>query len=142
LQEFGLHTDWRRSFITTEANPYYDSYIRWQFNILKQKEKLRFGKRYTIFSALDNQPCADHDRSKGEGVGPQEYTIIKIKALELPASLKDLLAGKDVFLVAATLRAEGEYGVFEMKNGEYYICSERSARNMAYQDLTPHFGKY
>ena len=116
---------------------------------------MRFGKRYTIFSALDNQPCADHDRSKGEGVGPQEYTIIKIKTLELPASLKDLLAGKDVFLVAATLRpetmygqtncyvlAEGEYGVFEMKNGEYYICSERSARNMAYQDLTTHFGKY
>jgi leucyl-tRNA synthetase len=38
--------------------------------------------------------------------------------------------------------AEGEYGVFEMKNDEYYICSERSARNMAYQDLTKEFGKY
>jgi leucyl-tRNA synthetase len=29
LKAFGVHTDWRRSFITTEANPYYDSFIRW-----------------------------------------------------------------------------------------------------------------
>lgn len=31
---------------------------------------------------------------------------------------------------------EGEYGVFEMLNDELFICSERSALNMAYQDLT------
>ena len=50
-----------------------------------------------------------------------------------------------MYLVAATLRPEtmygqtncyvlpeGEYGVFEMKNNEYFICSERSAKNMAY----------
>lgn len=41
-------------------------------------------KRYTVFSPLDGQPCADHDRASGEGVGPQEYTLIKMKALELP----------------------------------------------------------
>ena len=27
LTDFGLKTDWRRSFITTEVNPYYDSFI-------------------------------------------------------------------------------------------------------------------
>jgi len=37
---------------------------------LKEKGKIIYGKKYTIFSELDNQPCADHDRSKGEGVGP------------------------------------------------------------------------
>ena len=70
LKDFGIYTDWRRSFITTDLNPFYDSFITWQFNILKQKEKLRYGKRHTIFSEIDNQPCADHDRAKGEGVGP------------------------------------------------------------------------
>lgn len=40
-----------------------------------------------IFSPLDNQPCADHDRATGEGVGPQEYVLIKMKALELPGKL-------------------------------------------------------
>lgn len=29
LQRLGLHTDWRRSFITTSKNPYYDKFIRW-----------------------------------------------------------------------------------------------------------------
>jgi leucyl-tRNA synthetase len=29
LQAFGVAVDWRRSFITTAANPYYDSFIRW-----------------------------------------------------------------------------------------------------------------
>ena len=29
LQSFGVNADWRRSFITTSANPYYDSFIRW-----------------------------------------------------------------------------------------------------------------
>jgi leucyl-tRNA synthetase len=155
LKEFGVFVDWRRSFITTEVNPFYDSFIRWQFNTLKAAEKVKFGKRYTIFSPLDGQPCADHDRSKGEGVGPQEYTLIKIQCLELPASLQEKFAGKKVYLVAATLRpetmygqtncyvlAEGEYGVFEMKNDEYFICSHRAARNLAYQEMTKEFGKY
>ena len=29
LKKFGVHTDWRRSFITTDKNPYYDKFIRW-----------------------------------------------------------------------------------------------------------------
>ena len=39
-----------------------------------------------MYSPLDGQPCADHDRSSGEGVGPQEYTLIKMEALELPGN--------------------------------------------------------
>ncbi len=70
LKEFGMFVDWRRSFITTEVNPFYDSFIRWQFNTLKAADKVKFGKRYTIYSQVDGQPCADHDRAKGEGVGP------------------------------------------------------------------------
>lgn len=49
--------------------------------------------------------CADHDRASGEGVGPQEYTIIKLRVLEFPGVLAPL-QGKDVFLGPATLRPE------------------------------------
>jgi leucyl-tRNA synthetase len=35
LKRFGAHVDWRRSFVTTDVNPYYDSFIRWQFNLEK-----------------------------------------------------------------------------------------------------------
>lgn len=47
-------------------------------------------KRYSIYSPKDGQPCADHDRSSGEGVIPQEYTLIKMEALELPGKLAEL----------------------------------------------------
>ena len=151
LNRFGVMCDFRRSFITTDKNPYYDSFVRWQFVHLEEKKKLLFGKRPTIFSALDNQPCADHDRSEGEGVNPQEYTLVKLRVLELPEKLK-FLEGKPVFLVAATLRPEtmygqtncyilptGRYGAYVMKNDDIFICSERSAKNLAFQDLTKEF---
>ncbi len=64
--------------------------------------------------------------------------------IDFPLSLNEF-ADKKVFLIAATLRPEtmfgqtncyvlpeGEYGVYEMKNDEYFIISERAARNMAF----------
>ena len=47
-------------------------------------------KRYSIYSPKDGQPCADHDRASGEGAIPQEYTLIKMEALELPGKLSEL----------------------------------------------------
>jgi leucyl-tRNA synthetase len=79
---FDGQIDWRRSFITTDANPFYDSFVRWQFIRLKERSKVQYGKRYTIFSPKDGQPCLDHDRSVGEGVGPQEYTLIKLEVVD------------------------------------------------------------
>ena len=47
-------------------------------------------KRYAVYSPKDGQPCADHDRASGEGVGPQEYSLIKLRALALPGRLAAL----------------------------------------------------
>lgn len=107
---FGARIDWRRSFLTTPANPYYDAFVRWQVNKLHRLGKIKFGERYTIYSPKDGQPCMDHDRSDGEGVGPQEYTAIKMRVLEWSAAAKSEIesqtGGRDIFLVAATLRPE------------------------------------
>lgn len=46
LKKFGCYIDFDRSFITTSINPYYDSFIRWQFNTLKERGYLKFGRRY------------------------------------------------------------------------------------------------
>ena len=90
----------------------------------------------------------DHDRSSGEGVGPQEYTLIKMKALDpLPSKLAKL-GSAPIYLVAATLRPETMYGqtncwirpdmkyiAFKVcKEGEeIFVCTSRAAKNMAYQ---------
>lgn len=52
----------------------------------------------------------DHDRQDGEGVGPQEYTALKMEVVEWSPAAKEAVEGKvggrKVFLVAATLRPE------------------------------------
>lgn len=111
LTNFGARIDWRRSFVTTDANPYYDAFVRWQMNRLRELDKIKFGKRYTIYSPKDGQPCMDHDRSEGEGVGPQEYTALKLKVKEWAPDAEAALKGKipegsSVFFVPATLRPE------------------------------------
>ena len=107
---FGSRIDWRRRFLTTKANPYYDAFVRWQVNKLHKLGKIKFGERYTIYSPKDGQPCMDHDRQDGEGFGPQEYTGIKMEVLEWSPAATTVIAGKTggrkVFLVAATLRPE------------------------------------
>lgn len=96
--------------MTTEANPYYDTFVRWQINKLYKLGKIKFGERYTIYSPKDGQPCMDHDRQDGEGFGPQEYTGIKMEVAEwspaAKATIGDKVGGRKVFLVAATLRPE------------------------------------
>lgn len=156
LKNFGAGIDWRRAFITTSVNPYYDAFIRWQFETLREKGKVLFGKRNNIYSLVDGQVCADHDRYSGEGVGPQEYVLIKLKVLQPDhgqarhAKMEKLLKenpSKSVYLVPATLRPEtmygqtncfvlpsGEYGAYDIDaTGEIFIMSARSARGLSCQ---------
>ncbi|CAH8831751.1 unnamed protein product [Trichobilharzia szidati] len=151
LQKLGVKVDWRRSFITTDVNPYYDSFVRWQFLTLKKQKRIQYGKRYTIFSAKDNQPCMDHERTVGEGVVPQEYTLIKLQiVVDFPAQFSFMNQLKEpVYLVAATLRPETMFGqtncwvhpeidyvgVKSLRESCILICTQRAAQNMAYQGI-------
>lgn len=128
LTGMGARVDWRRQFLTStqmvipskfktelttpvaDANPYYDSFVRWQMNKLHQQGKIKFGERYTIYSPKDGQPCMDHDRQSGEAVNPQEYTAVKMEVLSwgegVSGEVKQAVGGKKVWMVAATLRPE------------------------------------
>ncbi|KAI3378192.1 hypothetical protein SNEBB_004661 [Seison nebaliae] len=153
LKLFGLKSDWRRSFITTEVNAYYDSFVKWQFRLLKKGNHIVFGKRYTIYSPKDQQPCMDHERQSGENVGPQEYTLIKMKLIDIPEKLKKF-ENDGIYLVAATLRPETMYGqtncwispniiyrLIRMKNDEIFIATNHSIRNMKFQEFGNDFGQ-
>ncbi|GJN92309.1 hypothetical protein Rhopal_005339-T1 [Rhodotorula paludigena] len=156
LNALGSRIDWRRSFITTPANPYYDSFVRWQMNKLHGLGYIKFGKRNTIFSPKDGQPCMDHDRQSGEGVGPYEYIAMKLEVTqwgERAARVAELAKGTKTYLIAATLRSETMHGVTNIFVGSHleyglyravdardgaeclYLCTPRAARNMAYQGL-------
>ncbi|RYP74735.1 hypothetical protein DL770_007554 [Monosporascus sp. CRB-9-2] len=153
LANFGCRIDWRRQFVTTDANPYFDAFVRWQMIRLRELGKIKFGKRHTIYSIKDGQPCMDHDRSEGEAVNPQLYVAIKMQVLEFCSKAQNSLQGKlpadaKVYLVPATLRAEtmyGQtacfvspnitYGIYEARPQEFYVMTERAARNMSHQEI-------
>ncbi|KAJ3572375.1 hypothetical protein NPX13_g5070 [Xylaria arbuscula] len=161
LRRFGARVDWRRSMVTTDANPFYDS----------------LESASLFIPPRDGQACLDHDRSSGEGVTVQEYVALKLKTLTWSEKAKEVIGDKlpqdaDVYFIPATLRPETmygqtccfvgptvDYGIFriakEGKKDEYYFCSERSARNvrdiilllrsteiMAFQDVTSPWGEY
>ena len=151
LTSFGARIDWRREFVTTDANPYFDAFVRWQMHRLKELNKILYGNRYTIYSPKDGQPCMDHDRTEGEGIGPTEYTALKLQVKEWSPEAANAIESKisrsaKVYFVPATLRPEtmyGQvccfvgpkivYGVFKISDAEYYICTKRAAWNMAFQ---------
>lgn len=157
LKLFGCHIDFRRSFITTDINPFFDRFISWQFRKLREANLINFDKRYCVYSPWDGQPCADHDRAAGEGVQPQEYTLVKLVvqdalSQEVFSRHANIIGSRRVILPGATLRTEtviGQtncwvsptitYGAYAVKNksGEedIFIMTPRAARNMAYQNF-------
>ena len=97
LKATGFGIDWRRSFITTSLNPYYNKFIEWQFRKLKEKGLVAIGKHPVIWCTKCQNPVGDHARLEGEGETPQEFTLLKFEF-------------GDSYIVAATLRPETVFG--------------------------------
>ena len=138
VQLLGAKIDFSRSFYTTDANPYYDSFVKWQFDILNKKNLLKFGKRYVIFSEHDNQPCADHDRSVGEGVIPAEYKIMVLNNIEdqddCYINFIATLVSKDVKINQTNIYINKKDKFIKFKLDDiYYVCNEKSFRNIKNQ---------
>jgi leucyl-tRNA synthetase len=145
FQQVGFTIDTSCQFTTTEKSHIYSRFIDWQFNQLNKKGKLKYGKRYTIWSSHDNQPCQDHDRSTGEGINCQEYTLVRFK---LEDKLETVTG--DIYLLTATLRPETmfgltnlwvhpdfEYGIYTdtfNDNTTTVIMMEHAYNNLKYQE--------
>src|SRR3989338_2099085 len=95
FQNLGLSIDWRREFYTTELNPYYDKFVRWQFNKLKEKNYVIKGKFPVVWCPKDNTIVQDHSRVEGEGETPKDFIWVKFR-------LKD----SDLILTAGTTRPD------------------------------------
>ena len=137
LETMGISVDWRRSFITTEVNPSYDAFIQWQFRTLAQQGKLGFGKKNIIYSIKDGQPCSDHDRSVGEGVGmiERKVTVIALDDKEsVLVTVKESKEDGDNYNVY--LDPDAKYVKVEMEGVEgLVICSLLAARNLGCQGM-------
>ena len=131
-KRIGFSIDWRREFTT--VMPTYQKFIEWQYTRLKEKSCVTKGTHPVVWCPKDKSPTGDHDRQVGEGVTPEEYTLIKYK-----------LDG-DTFLPAATFRPETIYGVTNMwinpdadyveatVDGERWIISREATEKLREQE--------
>jgi len=118
VKAMGLSIDWRREFYTTDLHPYYSNFIRWQYTTLRDKGYITKGRHSVVWCPRCQSPTGDHDRLVGEGVSPEEYTLVYFKL-------------EDAYLAAATLRPETIFGVTNIwinPNHEYVLIEADSRK--------------
>jgi len=132
VKKIGFSVDWRREF-TTEM-PSYHKFIEWQYLNLKRKGYVTRGTHPVVWCPKDKSPTGDHDRQIGEGVTPEEYTLIKFKLDEKR------------ILPAATFRPETIYGITNIwlnpdanyveaqVNKEIWVISQEAAEKLKEQE--------
>ena len=132
VKRLGFSIDWRREFTTTSLCPTFSKFIEWQCERLREKGYIIKGTYPVVWCPHDESPTGDHDRQVGEGVVPEEYTLMKFKM-------------DDAYLPAATFRPETIYGVTNMwvhpdanyvkarVDGEQWIISEIAANKLKEQ---------
>ena len=132
VKRLGFSIDWRREFHTTSLCPTFSKFVEWQCERLREKGYIIKGTYPVVWCPHDESPTGDHDRQIGEGVIPEEYTLLKFKM-------------DDAYLPAATFRPETIYGVTNMwihpdadyvevrVNAEKWIISEVAANKLREQ---------
>jgi len=131
-KSIGFSVDWRRDFTT--ITPTFEKFIEWQYKNLQEKGYVTRGTHPVVWCPKDKSPTGDHDRQSGEGVTPEEYTLIKYRLDE------------KTILPAATFRPETVYGLTNLwinpdatyveadVNDECWIVSQSAAEKLKEQD--------
>lgn len=130
----GLSVDWRREFHTSTYEPAFSRFVEWQYLRLRDRGFVVQGTHPVVWCPNDQSPTGDHDRLEGEGVAPEEYTLVKFK-----------LEGNDRYLVAATFRPETIFGATNLwvnpdgyysevvVDGEDWIVSDEASKKLVEQ---------
>ena len=132
VKSVGFSVDWRREFNTVW--PTFQKFVEWQYKNLKEKGYVTRGTHPVVWCPKDKSPTGDHDRQSGEGITPEEYTLIKYH-------LSD-----GTILPAATFRPETVYGITNIwinpdatyveadVNSETWIISQEAAEKLKEQE--------
>lgn len=147
IKSFDLMVDTSRSFVTTDINKFYDSFIQYQFEKLSRSGFLKYGTRNSVYSSNLDIQCQDHDRSKGEGVGIEEFVFNCVDSNSDSENKFIFVVKKDFFdkntginNFTILLDTSGEFVRFGY-GGKNYWCSRYIFENIMHQDILG-FGSY
>ncbi len=132
VKAIGHSVDWRREFTTTSLHEQFNKFIEWQYLTLRERGYVVKGTHPVVWCPNDQSPTGDHDRLRGEGASPVEFTLLKFPY-------------DGSYLPAATLRPETIFGVTNMwinpdadyvrvgVDGEEWIISAEAAEKLKEQ---------
>jgi leucyl-tRNA synthetase len=132
VKKLGIGIDWRREFHTSSYNEAFSKFIVWQYLRLRERGYVIKGTHPIVWCPKDESATGDADRLEGEGVRPEEFTLMKFKI-------------GNTFLPCATFRPETIYGVTNLwvnpdgdyveahVNDEAWIVSETASRKLQSQ---------
>ncbi len=130
-QKAGFSVDWRREFNTVMKT--YQKFVEWQYAKLRNLGYVTKGTHPVVWCPKCQSPTGDHDRQVGEGVTPEDYTLIKFEL------------DKETYLPAATFRPETVFGTTNMwlnpsttyveaqVDNEKWIVSQQAAEKLKEQ---------
>ncbi len=140
MKALGLSIDWSRE--CTSIDPQFSKMIEWQYRRLRELGLIAKGSHPVKFCPFDNNPVTDHDLLEGEGVGMNEFTLIKyegegpISGLKFPAAT---LRPETIFgLTNIWLHPEADYAEANVTlpggKKEKWLVSKAAAGKLGYQD--------
>ncbi len=135
IRKLGVMADLSRSFVTTDSNPFYDSFIRWQFNKLYSKGYLKYGTRNSIYSESLGIQCQDHDRSQGEGIQTSDYVIIEIIQNDclIWIPYQYTFDTKDLTVEKINITKDSTYNMYQTSTGNKIYMTSYVFTNYSYQ---------
>jgi leucyl-tRNA synthetase len=145
LDQLGFSIDWRRSFITTALNPYYDQFVKWQFHHLIKQGIIAKGRRPAIYCPKDGQICNDHDRLVGEGVKVAKRTYHRVNVGELDGRPVYVLFDTETKKMAKDTQLYCDPGVcyqmmtFEQSSGLNYQTGSKFEITESHPEFKPNF---
>ncbi|MDW8084401.1 MAG: leucine--tRNA ligase [Candidatus Caldarchaeum sp.] len=132
VDAMGWSADWSREFYTTSLHPYYSNFIVWQYTALRRKGLLVQGRHPVVWCPKCQSATGDHDRLRGEGIYPEEYTMVFFELGDMKLAAATLRPETIYGTTNVWINPEGVYVVVE-KNGTKLVISREALQKLSEQ---------
>jgi leucyl-tRNA synthetase len=130
MKSLGLSIDWRREFTTNDDR--YSKFITWQYETLRDRNRLEKGLHPVKYCTNEQQPVTTHDLLEGEEAEYQEYTLIRFGLDDAVVPMATLRPETVHGVTNAYVDPEGTYARATV-DGETWLVSEGATRKLRLQ---------
>ncbi|WP_435069262.1 leucine--tRNA ligase [Haloplanus sp. C73] len=130
MKSLGLSVDWRREFTTNDER--YSKFITWQYETLRDRDRLEKGLHPVKYCTNEEQPVTTHDLLEGEDAEYQEYTLVRFGLDDAVVPMATLRPETVRGVTNAYVNPEATYARATV-DGETWLVSEPATEKLRLQ---------